>query len=97
VFTEPLPRNGPGIYAPVLRLHATQYAWGVFEREAVRQEPILWPQIHLFSGTAYKEVSSCLTQTIYFQENKLQIIFMRDNTLQTNSEFKFLIAMSGLL
>jgi hypothetical protein len=51
----------------------------------------------LSSGTAYKQRSSCLAQTIYFQENKLQIIFMRDNTLYTNSEFKFLIAVSRIL
>jgi hypothetical protein len=51
----------------------------------------------LFSETAYKQLSSCLAQTIYSQENKLQIIFTRDNTLLTNSEFKFLIAMRRIL
>lgn len=51
----------------------------------------------LFSATAYKQLSCCLAHTIYFQENKLQIIFMRENTLQTNSEFKFLIAMPRIL
>jgi hypothetical protein len=51
----------------------------------------------VFSVTAYKQASSCLAQTIYFHENKLQIIFMRDNPLYTNSEYKFLIVVSRIL